>query len=214
MSLIKIAIVDDHQIVIDGLQLLLESAPQVQVVSVATNGFELLEQLQKKIIDPDILILDLMMPVISGYEFSLIMKKEFPHVKVMILSMNLDGKVVGELIENAAIEGFLSKSISKKELIAAIEKVYEGGQYFSEEVIKELEKYAKIENQREEFRLSARELEVIGLIAKGCTNKQIAAHLFLSEKTVETHRKNIFRKTQTHNVGSLLDKVNRFRLLS
>lgn len=214
MSLIKIAIVDDHQIVIDGLQLLLESAPQVQVVSVATNGFELLEQLQKKIIDPDILILDLMMPVISGYEFSLIMKKEFPHVKVMILSMNLDGKVVGELIENAAIEGFLSKSISKKELIAAIEKVYEGGQYFSEEVIKELEKYAKIEDQREEFRLSARELEVIGLIAKGCTNKQIAAHLFLSEKTVETHRKNIFRKTQTHNVGSLLDKVNRFRLLS
>ncbi len=214
MSLIKIAIVDDHQIVIDGLQLLLESAPQVQVVSVATNGFELLEQLQKKIIDPDILILDLMMPVISGYEFSLIMKKEFPHVKVMILSMNLDGKVVGELIENAAIEGFLSKSISKKELIGAIEKVYEGGQYFSEEVIKELEKYAKIENQREEFRLSARELEVIGLIAKGCTNKQIAAHLFLSEKTVETHRKNIFRKTQTHNVGSLLDKVNRFRLLS
>lgn len=214
MSLIKIAIVDDHQIVIDGLQLLLESAPQVQVVSVATNGFELLEQLQKKIIDPDILILDLMMPVISGYEFSLIMKKEFPHVKVMILSMNLDGKVVGELIENAAIEGFLSKSISKKELIGAIEKVYEGGQYFSEEVIKELEKYAKIEDQREEFRLSARELEVIGLIAKGCTNKQIAAHLFLSEKTVETHRKNIFRKTQTHNVGSLLDKVNRFRLLS
>lgn len=212
--MINVAILDDHQIVIDGLRLLLESAPHIRVVAVATNGFELLEQFKQEPAPPDILLLDLMMPVISGYEFSLMMKKEFPGVKIIVLSMNQDGKVVQGLIDHASIEGFLPKSVNKKELIAAIENVFEGQQYFSEEIWQELEKYAAFTEEKDQFKLSVRELEVIGLIAKGLTNKEMATKLFLSEKTVETHRKNIFRKTGSHNVGSLLDKANRYGWVS
>lgn len=127
--------------------------------------------------------------------------------------MNNDGKLVSELIEHSVIKGFLPKSVNKKELIEAIEKVYNGGEYFSDEILEELGKYATVVKEKEGFKLSAREVEVIGLIAKGCTTKQIAQQLFLSEKTVETHRKNIFRKTETFNVGSLLEKVNRLKLI-
>lgn len=213
MSAIKVAILDDHQIVIDGLKLLLNSEPEMSVAWTSINGFELLEAF--KIADeiPDVLLLDLMMPVISGYEFAIMMKKEFPLVKIIILSMNNDGRLVHELVEHADIKGFLPKSVNKKELITAIEKVYSGGQYFSEEILDELDKYASVAKEKESFKLSARELEVISLIAKGQTSKQIAQSLYLSEKTVETHRKNIFRKTETYNVGSLLEKVNRLKLI-
>lgn len=213
MDKIKIAILDDHQIVIDGLKLLLNSSPEMNVILTAINGFELLETLRQKNTKPDILLLDLMMPVIGGYEFSLMIKKEFPSVKIIILSMNNDGLTVYNLIENADIKGFLPKSVDRKELISAIEKVNAGNQHFSVEIIDELEKYASFTKEKEALRLTSRELEVISLIAKGYTTKQIASELFLSEKTIETHRKNILRKTDTYNVGSLLEKVNRMGLL-
>ncbi len=213
MRKINIAILDDHQIVIDGLKLLLESSEQLNVVLENTNGFELLKQLQQQNCEVDILLLDLMMPLISGYEFALMAKKECPQLKIIILSMNNDGKTIYNLIENADIKGFLPKSVSKAELISTIEKVYNGHQHFSEEIIEELETYSMRKKESEELKLSIREIEIIKLMKKGLANKQIAKDLFISEKTVETHRKNIFRKTDTHNVVSLLELVNRLGVL-
>lgn len=155
-----------------------------------------------------------MMPLINGYEFALMVRKERPEIKIIILSMNNDGKTIYNLIENAEIKGFLPKSVSKKELIATIEKVYDGGQHFSDEILEELECYSRRKKENEDLKLSIRELEIIKLMTKGMTNKQIAKDLFISEKTVETHRKNIFRKTDTHNVVSLLDLVNRLGILN
>ncbi len=214
MRKINIAILDDHQIVIDGLKLLLESSEQLNVVMEDTNAFELLKRLQENICEVDILLLDLMMPLSSGYEFALMAKKECPVIKIIILSMNNDGKTIYNLIEHADIKGFLPKSVSKTELISTIEKVHHGGQHFSEEILEELECYSRRKKENEDLKLSIRELEIIKLMTKGMTNKQIAKDLFISEKTVETHRKNIFRKTDTHNVVSLLDLVNRLGILN
>lgn len=213
MKKINIAILDDHQIVIDGLKLLLESSEQLNVVMEHTNGFELLKRLKENNCGVDILLLDLMTPLIGGYEFALMAKKECPEMRIIILSMNNDGKTIYNLIENADIKGFLPKSVSKAELISTIEKVYNGQQHFSDEIIEELEIYSKRKKENEDLKLSFREIEIIKLMKKGLLNKQIAKDLFISEKTVETHRKNIFRKTETHNVASLLELVNRLGVL-
>ncbi len=213
MKKINIAILDDHQIVIDGLKLLLEKSERIKVGMEHTNGFELLKSLRDDKNSIDILLLDLMMPVMSGQECALMVRQEFPQIKIIILSMNNDGKTVSGLIEQADIRGFLPKSVNKNELIEAIENVFDGKHYFSEEILEELKLYGNRKQQKEDLKLSLRELEIIKLIAQGLTNKQIAAELFISEKTVETHRKNIFRKTSTHNVGSLLHLVKRLGIL-
>lgn len=213
MKKINIAILDDHQIVIDGLKLLLEKSERIKVGMEHTNGFELIKSLRDDKNSIDILLLDLMMPVMSGQECALMVRQEFPQIKIIILSMNNDGKTVSGLIEQADIRGFLPKSVNKNELIEAIENVFDGKHYFSEEILEELKLYGNRKQQKEDLKLSLRELEIIKLIAQGLTNKQIAAELFISEKTVETHRKNIFRKTSTHNVGSLLHLVKRLGIL-
>lgn len=213
MKKINVAILDDHQIVIDGLKLLLEKSERIKVGMEHTNGFELVKSLRDDKNSIDILLLDLMMPVMSGQECALMVRQEFPQIKIIILSMNNDGKTVSGLIEQADIRGFLPKSVNKNELIEAIENVFDGKHYFSEEILEELKLYGNRKQQKEDLKLSLRELEIIKLIAKGLTNKQIAAELFISEKTVETHRKNIFRKTSTHNVGSLLHLVKRLGIL-
>ena len=211
--LIHIAILDDHQIVIDGLKLLLENEATLKVVVEDTNGFELLKKLEKNDCKVDIILVDLMMPIISGYEAAMMIHQQFPEIKIIILSMNNDAKTIYDLVEHADIKGFLPKSVNKTEMITAIKKVQEGGLYFSDDLLDALETYQKNKNEKEDISLSEREVEVIQLISKGLTNKEIAAQLFLSEFTVSTHRKNIFRKTDTHNVASLLALATKLHLL-
>ena len=211
--LIHIAILDDHQIVIDGLKLLLENEATLKVVVEDTNGFELLKKLEKNDCKVDIILVDLMMPIISGYEAAMMIHQQFPEIKIIILSMNNDAKTIYDLVEHADIKGFLPKSVNKTEMITVIKKVQEGGLYFSDDLLDALETYQKNKNEKEDISLSEREVEVIQLISKGLTNKEIAAQLFLSEFTVSTHRKNIFRKTDTHNVASLLALATKLHLL-
>lgn len=210
---INIAILDDHQIVIDGLKLLLENEQDLTVVLSNTNGFALIGQLETLDTRIDIALIDLTMPVISGYESSIMLKDQFPEIKIIILSMNNDAKTIYELIENADIKGFLPKSVNKSELVEAIKKVNNGGNYFSEDILNELENCRINAVEKDGLMLSTREIEIIKLISKGLTNKEIASELFISEFTVSTHRKNIFRKTKTHNVASLLALATKLNLL-
>ena len=210
---INIAILDDHQIVIDGLKLLLENEQDLTVALSNTNGFALLGQLETLDTRIDIALIDLTMPVISGYESSIMLKDQFPEIKIIILSMNNDAKTIYELIENADIKGFLPKSVNKSELVEAIKKVNNGGNYFSEDILKELENCRLNAVEKDGLMLSTREIEIIKLISRGLTNKEIASELFISEFTVSTHRKNIFRKTKTHNVASLLALATKLNLL-
>lgn len=211
--LINIAILDDHQIVIDGLKLLLENEKQLNVTIESNNGFILLEKLEALDIKVDIALVDLMMPVINGYESALMLKQKFPDIKIIILSMNNDARMIYDLVECADIKGFLPKSVNKLELVAAIKKVHEGGLYFSDELLEELQACRKTNSEKEELMLSPREVEIVKLICRGFTNKEIASELFISEFTVSTHRKNIFRKTDTHNVASLMALATKLQLL-
>jgi len=209
--MIRIGIVDDHQIVIDGLKLVLSRNPGFQVVGEATSGSLLLEQLES--LSPDVLLMDLVMPEMSGYELAITIRKSYPDLKIIALSMNCEGAEISRLIDDADISGYVLKTANKAELKKAIESVMQDQPYFSEEAWKELDLYQKIKKKNAVVNLTARELEIMQYITGGMTNKEIAGRLYLSEYTVETHRKNIFRKTQTRSALSLAEYARTQKLI-
>lgn len=199
---IRLGIVDDHQIVIDGLKSLLHGHDRFEVLIESTLPSQMLELLEKRPID--ILLTDVMMPIMNGAELARAVHQKFPSIKILALSMSGQGDLVNQMIEDADISGYVLKNIGKKELEKALEKIYAGGIYFSEEVLEEMKRASDRIKENKEVNLTAREIEIIRLIEKELSNKQIAEKLFLSERTVETHRKNIFRKTNTASVIGLV----------
>ena len=199
---ILLGIVDDHQIVIDGLKSLLHGHDRFNVVIECTQPMQMVELIKKKPIN--ILLTDVMMPGMNGAELSKAVHKQFPDIKILALSMSGQGDLVNQMIDDSDICGYVLKNIGKQELVKALEKIAGGGIYFSEEVLQEMTKASERKKINEEVHLTAREIEIIRLIEKEFSNKQIAEHLFLSERTVETHRKNIFRKTNTASVIGLI----------
>lgn len=208
---ITLGIVDDHQIVIDGLKSLLQGHEQFRVVIECTQPELMPDLLEKKKVD--ILLTDVMMPVMNGAELSRAVRQRFPDIKILALSMSGQGDLVNQMIEDADISGYVLKNIGKQELLRALEKIANGGIYFSEEVLREMTKDSERKKNNEEANLTNREIEIIGLIEKELSNKQIAEQLFLSERTVETHRKNIFRKTQTSSVIGLVKYAYEHKLI-
>ncbi len=201
-SPVSLAIVDDHQIVIDGLKSLLQGHDRFVVTLECTDPLELLQQLEKT--PADILLTDVMMPVMSGAELAREVRRRFPQMKILALSMSGQGDIVNRMIEEADIAGYAVKNIGKQELLQALEKIAAGGQYFNDEIIAEMTRASELKKEAEEAHLSNREIEIIRLIEKEYSNREIADTLFLSERTVETHRKNIFRKTKTNSVIGLI----------
>lgn len=202
MKKIKLAIVDDHQIVIDGLLSLLNGHPSFEVVGTTTEPANVISILHQQPVD--ILLTDVMMPGLNGAELARQVKLRFPEVKILALSMSGQGDVVNAMIEESDIAGYVLKNIGKQELLKALEKIAGGGIYFSEEVLQELTRTSQRKKENAETHLTDREIEIIKLIEKEYSNKQIAETLFISERTVETHRKNIFRKTNTNGVIGLI----------
>jgi DNA-binding NarL/FixJ family response regulator len=208
---IKIAIVDDHQIVIDGLRSLLKGYDQHEIIAESTDPTAILQHLKRQ--QPDILITDVMMPGMTGTELAKQVKKQYPAIKIIALSMNGEGSLVNQMIEESDINGYLLKNIGRSEFITALHKIAAGGIYFSEEVLQEMLKASERKKESEEINLTKREIEIIGLIEKEYNNKKIAEELFLSERTVETHRKNIFRKTKTSSVIGLIKYAYEHKLI-
>lgn len=208
---IYLAIVDDHQIVIDGLKSLLQGYNQFVVSIECTRPAEMPALLKKATVD--ILLTDVMMPGLNGAELAKMVHQQFPGIKILALSMSGQGDLVNQMIEDADISGYVLKNIGKQELINALEKIYNGGIYFSDEVLNEMSKASEKKKESGEANLTAREIEIIKLIEKEMNNKQIAEQLFLSERTVETHRKNIFRKTKTSGVIGLIKYAYEHKLI-
>lgn len=208
---IKVAIVDDHQIVIDGITSLLDGHHDISIEATDTSAPKMLSTLEEKEID--ILLTDIMMPEMNGQELAKQVRQKHPAIKILALSMSGQGQTVNEMINDADIAGYVLKNIGKQELIHAIEKIANGGIYFSEEVLKELERFSDVKKQNEDANLTAREIEIIKLIEKEYSNKDIATSLFISERTVETHRKNIFRKTKTNSVIGLIKYAYEHKLI-
>ena len=206
-----LGIVDDHQIVIDGLKSLLHGHDQFEVVIECTQPLEMVSLIKKTPID--ILLTDVMMPGLNGAELSKLVHQQFPEIKILALSMSGQGDLVNQMIDDANISGYVLKNIGKQELVKALEKISGGGIYFSEEVLQEMSRASEMKKENEENRLTAREIEIVQLIEKELSNKQIAEKLFLSERTIETHRKNIFRKTNTSSVIGLVKYAYEHKLI-
>lgn len=202
---IKLFLVDDHQMLLDGIKALLKGDKNFEVVGEASSSVNALEEIAKKI--PDILITDINMPGISGIELARKTKEQFPAIKILALSMFGEKEMISEMLD-AGVNGYILKSTGREELVSALKKISEGGMFFSEEVgaemMRAMSERAKMKQESPDPHLTAREKEIIKLIAKEYSNAQIADELFISERTVETHRKNIFRKTNTKTVVGLI----------
>ena len=199
---ISIAIVDDHQIVIDGLLSLFDGEHKYHMRFATTKPETVAEQLAQTPVD--VLLTDVQMPVMPGNELAKIVRRDFPEVRILALSMSGVGEVVDEMIRDADIAGYVLKNIGRRELFKAIDKIADGGIYFSDAVLEELRKTASIRKENVAAHLSDREIEILSLIEKEHNNRVIGDMLFISERTVETHRKNIFRKTGTNSVIGLI----------
>ncbi|WP_421892459.1 response regulator [Marinoscillum sp.] len=195
----RIFLTDDHAVLIGGLIKIIESEPDLEIVGSAGTVSDTMDQLtQRKV---DLLITDYNLPDEDGLTLVRKVKRKYPDIKILVLSMHDEAHLVKEILKEG-IEGYLIKKDSHNELINAIYTIRSGKTYLSSDVSKILIKGLNgVEEQR---LLTEREREIVKLISKEFTNRQIAEELFISERTVETHRKNIFRKTGTNNLVGLI----------
>jgi len=206
MKEIRLLIVDDHQIIIDGLKSLLEDEADIKLLGEANNGKEALDIL--KLLDVDIVLMDIDMPIMNGIEATKQILKDFPNVKVVILSMHKEGGLIKNLISIGA-HGFLLKNSDQAQLIEAIRKVASGDKYFSPEVTMSLLNKTSIKTSTFNgidllSQLTERETEILKLIAEGYSNKEIGEKLFISHRTVDTHRTNLMKKLDVSNIAGLI----------
>lgn len=203
--MIHIMIADDHQMFIDGLKSILKNEKEIKIIGEALNGFDLLKQFELKV--PDLVLLDINMPVMDGIETTKMIVSKYPAVKVIILTMHSSREFVAGLIE-AGASGYILKNTGKKELLEAIQTVWNGKSYYSSKVTEVImdsfrNPLRSIENA-ELPSLTDREKEVLRLIGEEYSTRQIANKLFISINTVETHRKNIMGKLNTKNMAGLV----------
>jgi two-component system, NarL family, nitrate/nitrite response regulator NarL len=202
---IRVFIVDDHQIMIDGIKALLVNEPGITVAGETTDPAEVITAMNGK--DVNVLITDISMGVLSGIELTKQVKEFYPEVNVLGLSMFGDKETISKMLE-AGVNGYVLKNTGKEELIQAVKKIASGGVYFSEDVtlemMRKITEKEKSSDGNTTSPLTAREVEIVKLIASEFSNAAIGEKLFISERTVETHRKNIFRKTNTKSVAGLI----------
>ena len=199
MPVIKIVLVDDHQIVLDGLRSLLDQDPAFDVIASFNDPVKALSFIL--VHPPDILLADYSMPTMTGLELIKKVRTANTTIKAVLLSMHDEPTVVKEAMKQG-VDGFLLKNIQQIELKDALKKIYTGLMYISAEITTQLLHHHLLDEA--DSKLTDRELEILKLITKECSNKQIAEKLFISERTVETHRKNIFRKTGTTSLVGLI----------
>lgn len=198
--MIRVFIVDDHPVVIEGIHSLLSNEKDMEWVGQAMNAQSCLGFFVNN--TADVVLMDISMPDIGGIELCAILKEKYPRVFILGLSTFNQGLYIKKMMENGA-SGYILKNTSKEELIRAIRATYEGGIFFNGEVGEAYTAYQKSSAAILPI-LTSREKEVLGLIAEGYTNPQIAEKIFLSPFTVDTHRKNLLAKLNVKNTASLI----------
>lgn len=204
---ISIYIADDHEMFIEGISLSLAINGAVVVEASANNGTELIGLLEKKCVD--VVLLDINMPEMNGFEAAKIIAKKFPTVRIIALSMFLEKEYIQELVDIGAY-GYILKNTKMQELEKAILSVAAGTKYFSNDVGLKLlnaqtnNEYPEMELMAQQHGLTEREIEVLKLIVHENTTSEIAEKLFISIHTVETHRKNLIKKVKVKNLAGLV----------
>jgi len=212
MDRIKIVLADDHELVRSGLLKLLETYKDLHVVGEAGDGLEAVEK--TKMLNPDVLVIDLSMPKLSGIEATKIVRRECPKVAVLVLTMHQNEEYVYQIFKSGA-GGYILKDAGKDELAAAIRSVAKGEKYFSSRISEIMVNgFLRKTSVRDEgpsgelgainVELTKREKEILSLIAEGLNNQEISEKLFISPRTVDTHRTNIMQKLDIHDAANLV----------
>ncbi|MBS97653.1 MAG: DNA-binding response regulator [Oceanospirillaceae bacterium] len=200
---IKVLLVDDHPLVLDGIRARLEDEGGIDVVGDACNGQDALEKAQS--LSPDVVLMDVSMPVMNGFDATRKLRECCPQVRVLILSMHDNREYILQLIQSGAA-GYILKDVSSEEMVKAIETVNQGGTYFSSGASQTL--FARFDepaaSAQDSGVLTRRELTVLKLLAEGRNNKEIARELDISVRTVETHRQNIKSKLNIQTAAGLV----------
>lgn len=202
---IKVLLADDHELVLDGLKLILERDDRFEVIGEAYDGEELLRKIRMAP-ELDIVVLDINMPKKDGIQVTREIKSTYPEVKVLILSMYNRKEFVKNLVD-VGIDGYILKNAGKQELLKALETLSGGDPYYGEEVTKTIMKSyqkKKVFDNPIDVELSTREKEIVKLIANELTTAEIADQLFISVYTVDTHRKNILAKLGVKNAAGIM----------
>lgn len=210
--MIDIIIADDHELFAEGLETLLASTGEYNVLANVTDGKKLIQALNS--FTPQLILLDINMPYLSGTDAAIMIRKRHADMKIAFITMYDDHKILSFCKANA-INGYLLKHTKAAELKIALQQIMRGEYVYATHAPTEITTMR--ENVFEEsfarkLKLSKREIEIIALIKKGYSSKEIAGQLFLSGFTVETHRKNIFRKLQVSSVGAMIQFANEYQL--
>lgn len=204
--MLRILIVDDHAMFIDGIRSLLRKEKDLLVVAEANSGEEALSILEKT--EVDLVVTDISMPGMSGTELAKKIKEKDPELKVLVLTMYNDREIINEILLTEA-EGYILKNTGKQELLKAIDRIVNGGTYYSNEVMEIIldnikRDHVKTPEEEKVKELTQRELEILQLICEEYSTADIAEELFISPRTVETHRKHILQKTQAKTIVGLI----------
>ena len=218
MNEIKIVLVDDHDIVRDGLKVLLMNLSDIKVIGEVSSGRELFNLLLT--IKPDVVLMDITLPKMSGIVITEKLRSEFPDIKVIMLTASVNDKSISDSFKAGAL-GYLPKNIKQEELIEAIREVYKGNEYIAKSTSKIisdkfLNRY-KVDTSKEiksDHELTKRELEIIELFAEGFSYKEVAEKLSISSNTVESHKKNIFEKLEINSIVDLVKYAIRQGIIS
>jgi DNA-binding NarL/FixJ family response regulator len=204
---IKLIIVDDHPMVLEGLRAMMNQIGYVNLMATANNAYEAMELI--KIHQPDMILTDINMPEISGLELAKKIKTDFPHIKIIGMSTFNERSYITQMIQNGA-DGYLVKNAGKEEIEKCLLAVEDGKMYLSVDVNLNT---AERKELSEIPVLSSREKEVLGLIAEGFTNQQIAEKIFISPHTVDSHRKSLMTKLNANNTAVLIKQAAKFNFI-
>jgi len=214
MSPIRVLIADDHVVMREGISFLLEAEPDIQVVGQASDGQEAWEKARQ--LKPDIVLMDITMPGISGLEATRQLRAALPETQVLVLTMHEGDEFFFRMLQ-AGASGYVLKGASSDELLNAIRAVYRGGVYLYPTMAKKLltDYMSRPSTEQSSYdNLTPREREILTLIAQGLTNREIAARLVISVNTVGTHRQNIMEKLDLHNKSELIKYAIRKGLIA
>nr|WP_237485511.1 response regulator transcription factor [Vibrio hippocampi] len=197
---IKIVIADDHRVVLEGFIARLEREPDIKVVATASNGVEAIEMV--KVHQPDVVLMDVSMPIMNGIEATEVLAKEYAEARVLMLTMHDNREYIMKVMQSGAV-GYMLKEISAEKMVQAIKTVHQGSTYFCESTTQTLFSQQIEASQPTANPLSRREESVLRLVAQGGSSKKIAQLLNISYRTVETHRQNIKHKLDLHSTAEL-----------
>jgi DNA-binding NarL/FixJ family response regulator len=215
MSKIKLAIIDDQQLFREGLAALITDTKELELLYKAETANQLLKYFKENTVLPDILLLDMKLPDMNGSDLNKKIQKEYPSIKVLVLSMYDQERLIYRMIE-AGASGYLAKNCNKEELLTAISSIHKAGFYFNMHTMQAMRNAAKFKNQplhninNIPIELTKREGEILRLVCQELTNAQIAERLFISLRTVDGHRNNLLAKTGCKNTAGLVIFAVRF----